>query len=121
MTLPRALNLATSPLLRRAGGLAAVSLTLALALVAYLFGAADHFFSRLSGAFFVLFWLLAVTFLGVVPFVNWAALHWFGKAWAEPSPEPARRNSRSAPAVVSSPTRKPGRPAARLDSSSKRP
>jgi|GEM_PF-2458612 len=120
MNVPRTLRLSQSPLLRRAGILAAVSFILALALIAYLFGVSDHFFGRLFGAFFVLFWLLAVTFLGVVPFVNWAAVNWFGKAWAEAPPEPARRNVRSAPVPVSSP-RKTGRPVARTDSSTKRP
>lgn len=67
--------------LRRTALLAGISFGLALLLVAYLFGTGDAFFSRLFGAFFVFFWLLAVTFLGVVPFVNWAAAKWFGKGW----------------------------------------
>ncbi|WP_345110433.1 hypothetical protein [Hymenobacter algoricola] len=121
MNASRSLHFKNSPWLRRTGILAAVSLGLALGLVAYLFGFSDHFFSRLFGAFFVLFWLLAVMFLGVVPFVNWAAANWFGKAWAETPLEPARRIPRSVSATVTSSHRKPARPGARLDSSSKRP
>lgn len=99
------------PLLRRTGILAAVSLVLALLLVTYLFGVQDHYFGRLFRAFFVFFWLLAVTFLGVVPFVQWAAGNWFGKAWADVPPQPARR-----PRPAPSSTRKPTRTATRLDS-----
>ncbi|UYZ62848.1 hypothetical protein [Hymenobacter weizhouensis] len=89
--------------------LAGVSLVLALVLVAYLFGVQDQFFGRLFGAFFVFFWLLAVTFLGVVPFVNWAAAHWFGKEWTEtPAAVPVRR---SRPASSRTATR----PATRVD------
>lgn len=87
---------AYQPLLRRAAILAGVSLVLALLLVGYLFGISDWFFFRLSGAFFVFFWLLAVTFLGVVPFVNWAAANWFGKTWAESPVTPAPRTPRKA-------------------------
>lgn len=101
------------PLLRRTSILAAVSLGLALLLVAYLFGVQDHFFGRLFGAFFVFFWLLAVTFLGIVPFVSWAAASWFGNTWTEEAPEPIRR---SRPRAAASPTRKPTRTATRLDS-----
>ena len=100
-------------LLRRAAVLAGVSLVLALALVAYLFGVQDHFFGRLFGAFFVFFWLLAVTFLGVVPFVNWAAANWFGKGWAEtPVPAPARRPRSTQPPAS---TRTSTRPVTRVD------
>ncbi|WP_143164040.1 hypothetical protein [Hymenobacter daecheongensis] len=119
MKVSRVYHFAHLPWVRRTGWLAATSLVLALMLTGYVFGFSNHFFGRLSGAFFVIFWLLAVTFLGVVPFVNWAAANWFGKAWAEMPPEPARRIPRSAP--VSSPIRKVGRPAARPDSFSKRP
>ncbi|MBO0357113.1 hypothetical protein J0X19_04075 [Hymenobacter sp. BT186] len=94
------------PLLRRAGILAAVSLGLAFALISFLFGFEDEFFSRLVGGFFVFFWLLAVTFLGVVPFVSWAAAHWFGKSWAAETVQPARK-PRSAPAAAT--VRKPTR------------
>ncbi|SNR45797.1 hypothetical protein SAMN06269173_102596 [Hymenobacter mucosus] len=102
---------AYQPLLRRTGFLAAISLVLAFALVAYLFGVQDQFFSRLFRAFFVFFWLLAVTFFGVVPFVQWAAGSWFGKAWADAPQQPARR-----PRPVTPSTRKPTRTATRLDS-----
>ncbi|TLM90427.1 magnesium transporter [Hymenobacter jeollabukensis] len=81
----------THPLVRRAGILLAVSFGLSLLLVAYLFGF-DGFFGRLMGATFVWFVLLGVTFLAVVPFVNWAADNWFGRSWAEhPTPQPARK------------------------------
>ena len=78
---------------RRVGVLAGVGLGLALMLVVYLFGISDHFFGRLFSAFLVMFWLLAVTFLAVVPFVTWATGHWFGPGWAEastPAPRPRR-------------------------------
>ena len=75
---------------RRVGVLAGISLGLALMLVIYLFGASDHFIGRLFSAFLVLFWLLAVTFLAVVPFVTWATEHWFGRGWAEASIPVAR-------------------------------
>ena len=78
---------------RRVGILAGISFALALMLVIYLFGVSDHFFGRLFSAFFVLCWLLAVTFLAVVPFVTWATAHWFGRGWAEvstPAPRPRR-------------------------------
>ncbi|MBF9238509.1 hypothetical protein I2I05_13975 [Hymenobacter sp. BT683] len=82
----------------RVGVLAGISLGLALMLVFYLFGVSDHFFGRLFSAFLVLFWLLAVTFLAVVPFVTWATEHWFGRGWAEastPVPRPRRASSGS--------------------------
>jgi hypothetical protein len=85
------------------GVLAGVSLVLALMLVGYLFGTSDQFFSRLFSAFLVLFWLLAITFLAVVPFVTWATGHWFGRGWAEvstPAPRP-RRAAASSPATRS--------------------
>jgi len=82
---------------RRVGGLAAISLGLSLGLVAYLFGWADHFISRLLTAFLVSFCLLAVTFLGVLPFIGWAAAHWFGPGWAAPGAAPARRASAGRP------------------------
>ena len=75
---------------RRVGWLAIISLALALMLVGYVFGGSDHFFGRLFSAFLVLFWLLAVTFLAVVPFVTWATAHWFGQGWAEVSTPAAR-------------------------------
>lgn len=94
------------PLLRRAGAVAGVSLVLALLLVAYLFGVGDEFFGRLFGAFFVFFWLLSVTFLGVVPFVSWAASHWFGKSWrAEPTSVKRPPRPASVPATVRKPLR----------------
>ncbi|HEX8349730.1 MAG TPA: hypothetical protein VF598_07200 [Hymenobacter sp.] len=84
--------IAYQPLLRQAAVLAGISLGLALLLIIYLFGTSDEFFSRVFGAFFVFFWLLAITFLGVVPFVNWAAGKWFGKSWKEtPAASSGRR------------------------------
>ena len=68
---------------RRVGVLVSISVVLALMLVGYLFGIRDHFFSRLFFAFLVMVWLLAITFLAVVPFVTWATTHWFGRGWAE--------------------------------------
>ena len=91
---------------RRVAVLAGVSLGLALGLVAYLFGGSDQFFGRLFFAFLVFFWLLAVTFLGVVPFVTWATAHWFGTGWAEastPVPRPRRAPDVSAARSHSSP------------------
>ena len=90
---------------RRVGVLAGVSFVLALMLVGYLFGTSDHFFSRLFFAFLVQFWLLAVTFLAVVPFVTWATGHWFGRGWAEvstPAPRLRRAPAGSAAARSSS-------------------
>ena len=74
---------------RRVGVLAASSLALSLALVLYLFGTNDHFFSRLFTAFCVSFWLLAATFLAIIPFISWATAQWFGRGW-EPEGRPAR-------------------------------
>ncbi|TGE27188.1 hypothetical protein E5K02_12385 [Hymenobacter metallicola] len=99
-------------LLRRTGVLAGVSFLLALLLISYVFGLSNHFLGRLFSAFFVIFWLLAVTFLGIVPFVNWAATRWFGKEWSEVPAEPARR-ARPASASVASNNRKPTRPVPR--------
>jgi len=82
---------------RRVGLLAALSLALSLALVAYLFGWADHFISRLFTAFFVGFFLLTVTFLGILPFIGWAATHWFGAGWAATEAAPTRRASAGRP------------------------
>ncbi|GAA3991792.1 hypothetical protein GCM10022407_40270 [Hymenobacter antarcticus] len=82
------------------GWLAGISLALALMLVGYVFGGSDHFFGRLFSAFLVLFWLLAVTFLAVVPFVTWATAHWFGRDWAEASTPVARPRRAAAGAVV---------------------
>ncbi|MBD2769762.1 hypothetical protein IC235_17875 [Hymenobacter sp. BT664] len=93
---------------RRVGVLASVSLGLALLLVGYLFELSDHFFTRLFFAFLVLFWLLAVTFLAVVPFVTWATGHWFGRDWAD---APARA-SQPRRAIANSPTRSYSSPAA---------
>lgn len=99
-------------LLRRAGVLAGVGFLLALVLITYTFGVSNHFLGRFFSAFFVIFWLLAVTFLGVVPFVNWAATRWFGKEWAEKSAEAGRR-ARPAAALVAVNNRKPTRPVPR--------
>ena len=80
---------------RRVGWLAGISLGLSLLLVGYLFGVDDQFLTRLLTAFVVSFWLLAVTFLAVIPFVGWAARHWFGSGWNGPldAPAPPRRAS----------------------------
>lgn len=100
------------PLLRRLAVVAGVSFGLALLLIPYVFGVQDQFFGRLVGAFFVFFWLLAVTFLGIVPFVNWAAANWFGKMWAETEREtPVRSKAPTTPAT----SRKPTRAATRLN------
>ena len=88
---------------RRVGWLAIISLALALMLVGYVFGGSDHFLSRLFSAFLVLFWLLAVTFLAVVPFVTWATSHWFGRGWAEAS-APVARPRRAAGGAAPRPT-----------------
>ena len=80
---------------RRVGVLAGIGLLLALMLVGYLFGTSDHFMGRLFSAFLVFVWLLAVTFLAVVPFVTWATAHWFGRDWAEVS-SPVSRPRRAA-------------------------
>ena len=100
------------PLLRRAGILLAVSFGLSFMLIAYLFGLESGFFGRLFGATFVWFVLLGVTFLAVVPFVNWAAEHWFGRTWAEaPTPQPTRRKATNTPKTPAGP--KPARYAPR--------
>ena len=94
------------PLLRRAGILAVVSLVLALLLVLFLFGIEDEFFSRVAGAFFVFFWLLSVTFWGVVPFVGWAAGRWFGNTFNKTTTPPARKpRAAAASATVRKPVR----------------
>ena len=101
---------------RRVGVLAGVSGALALMLVGYLFGGSDHFFGRLFSAFLVCFWLLAVTFLAVVPFVTWATGHWFGRGWAEvstPVPRPRRAVAGAAPARSHSSPAAPRRPETR--------
>ncbi|TGE21870.1 hypothetical protein E5K00_16535 [Hymenobacter aquaticus] len=105
-------SLFTPALLRRAGVLAGVSFFLALLLVIYVFGFSNHFFGRLFSAFFVIFWLLAVTFLAIVPFVNWAATRWFGKEWSAEPAEPVRR-ARPVSATVAANNRKPTRPVPR--------
>lgn len=81
---------------RRVGVLAASSLVVSLALVLYLFGWADHFISRLLTSFLVSFSLLAVTFLGILPFIGWAATHWFGAGWATEVDAPAARRTPAA-------------------------
>ena len=101
---------------RRVGILVAISLVLALMMVGYLFGTSDHFFGRLFSAFFVLLWLLAVTFLAVVPFVTWATEHWFGRGWTEastPAPRPRRAPAGAIPARSYSPPAPSRRPQTR--------
>ena len=101
---------------RRVGVLAGISLGLALILVGYVFGTSDHFFGRLFSAFCVLLWLLAVTFLAVVPFVTWATEHWFGRGWAEastPAPRPRRAAGGAVPARSYSPPAPSRRPQTR--------
>lgn len=82
---------------RRVGVLAGISLALSLALVLYLFGAGDYFFGRLFSAFCVWFLLLAVTFLAVIPFIGWAAQHWFGPGWVGETAAPTRRPAAASP------------------------
>jgi hypothetical protein len=94
---------------RRVGVLAGSSLALSLVLVLYLFGTDDHFFGRLFTAFFVGFCLLAATFLGILPFIGWAASHWFGRGWEAETLPPKRTAARpttSRPAAAPS-TRRP--------------
>ncbi|MVN75847.1 hypothetical protein GO988_05865 [Hymenobacter sp. HMF4947] len=88
---------------QRVGWLAGVSLSISLALVLYLFGAEDHFFGRLFSAFFVWFWLLAVTFLAVIPFIGWATTHWFGSGWSGKATPPAKRRAPTPPASTARP------------------
>lgn len=76
---------------RRVGGLAAASFLLSNALIIYLFGFSDRFWSRLAGAFFVGFCLLSVTFQAVIPFISWASRQWFGPGWAGNTPPTPRR------------------------------
>ena len=106
MSRPASPSFNYQPLLRRAGILAAVSLVLALALVSFLFGVEDEFFGRVSGAFFVFFWLLSVTFLGVVPFVTWAANRWLSNNFSKTSVPLARKpRTASSSATVRKPVR----------------
>ena len=100
--------------LRRVAVLAGVSFGLALLLIAYLFGTSDAFFSRLFGAFFVFFWLFSVTFLGVVPFINWAAANWFGKGWREEASASSGRRLRTSTTTGNSASRKTSSTAKRL-------
>lgn len=81
---------------RRVGVLAATSLVVSLTLIVYLFGWADHFISRLFTSFFIGFSLLAVTFLGILPFIGWATTHWFGAGWATEVDAPAQRRASAA-------------------------
>ncbi|NVO83813.1 hypothetical protein [Hymenobacter terrestris] len=97
------------PLFRQMALLAIISVVLSLALILYLYGTQDQFLIRLFGAFFVFFWLLAITFLAAVPFVSWAAANWFGPAWAEAPAGPSRRK-KSAAAVSRTPARAVARP-----------
>jgi hypothetical protein len=87
--------------------LAGVSLGLALLLVLYLFGG-DRFLGRLFSAFFVFFWLLALAYYAIIPFVTWASSNWFGRRW----------QGGAAPVVVS---RRPVPAAARPSTSSAAP
>ncbi|MDO7873505.1 hypothetical protein Q5H93_02090 [Hymenobacter sp. ASUV-10] len=80
---------------QRAAVLAGVSLGLALLLVVYLFGG-DRFFGRLFSAFFVFFWLLALAYYAIIPFVTWASSAWFGRGWqtaAAPTSASPRRTT----------------------------
>jgi len=90
---------------RRVGVLAGSSLALSLVLVLYLFGTDDHFFGRLFTAFFVGFCLLAATFLGILPFIGWAASHWFGRGWEAETLPPKRTATRP---TTSRPVATPG-------------
>jgi hypothetical protein len=91
---------------QRVGVLAGSSLALSLAMVLYLFGVSDHFLGRLFSTFFVWFWLLAVTFLGVVPFITWATNHWFGPSWRGQEAPPMRRSPRPATSAAKVTTRR---------------
>jgi hypothetical protein len=101
------------PLLHRIGVLAGVSLVLGILLVVYVFGVQNELLARVFGAFFLFFWLLAVTFLGVVPFINWATANWFGPGWAvnQPKSDPRARSV----SVLNSSSRKPARTAPHSD------
>lgn len=83
---------------QRVGVLAAVALALSLGLVLYLFGWDDDFASRLFTTFSVSFVLLAVTFLGIIPFIGWATAHWFGPGWATGVDGAPKRRPAAAPA-----------------------
>ncbi|WP_147320698.1 hypothetical protein [Hymenobacter lapidiphilus] len=98
------------PLLRQVALLAGISVALSLALILYLYGSQDQFLIRLSGAFFVFFWLLTITFLAAVPFVSWAAANWFGSAWAKAPASSIRRKKPAAAVVSRSPARAVARP-----------
>jgi len=90
---------------RRVAVLATVSLALSLSLIGYLYGFDNRFVGRLATAFLVWFCLLSVTFLALIPFVGWAATHWFGRGWAASAADaPARRVA--APAPSSAPVRR---------------
>lgn len=93
------------PLLRRLAIVAGVSLLLALLLISYTFGIQNHFFSRLFTAFFVFFWLLSLTFLGVVPFIRWAADSWFGHSWSGRAPATTRSRASTRTTAPRTPTR----------------
>ncbi|WP_139255094.1 hypothetical protein [Hymenobacter psychrophilus] len=97
------------PLLRQWAVLAGISFALALTLTLYLYGTQDQLFGRLFRAFFVFFWLMAVTFLAAVPFVSWAAANWFGPTWAE-TPARSRQRKKPAAAVSRTPARAVARP-----------
>ncbi|MBG8553469.1 hypothetical protein I5L79_07925 [Hymenobacter sp. BT594] len=105
MAVRRSASLRSSPILRRTGIVAGISLLLALLLISYLYGFSNEFFARLFGAFFVLFCLLAVTFLGVVPFVSWAATHWFGPGWEDSALNTTPPRKKASPAVSGKPLR----------------
>ena len=109
MPQPASRFLMLRPLLRQAALLAGISSVLALALTLYLYGVQDQFLTRFFGAFSVFFWLLAITFLAAVPFVSWAAVNWFGSAWAD-APTSLKRRKKPAAAVSRTPARAVARP-----------
>ena len=96
---------------QRAAVLAGVSLGLALLLVVYLFGG-DLFLGRLFSAFFVFFWLLALAYYGIIPFVTWASGAWFGRGWQEAS-MPTASPRRPAPAAPARHSTSPAAPSRR--------
>jgi hypothetical protein len=53
-----------------------LSFFISTALITYLFGMTDDFFSRLFWCILVIFLLLVSTVLGIVPFINYLSNKW---------------------------------------------
>lgn len=53
-----------------------VSFFISTAMLVYLFGWTDDFFSRLFFCILVIFLLIAITVLGIIPGVNYVMLKW---------------------------------------------